>query len=422
MIYNESKYNASWPTKRLEDLGTFSRGASKHRPRNDPALFEGGKYPLVQTGDVRKANLYIRTHEQCYNEFGLKQSKLWNAGTLCITIAANIANTAILSYPMCFPDSVVGFTAFPDECSEIFMHYVFAYIRQSIEKSASGSIQDNINIDYLSELELKIPEKPYQDKIVSILKPLDEKIDNNEKINEKILELVEGIFDRWFMQFEFPNKEGKPYKSSGGRLKHSPEMKMDVPFDWEIAKIRDVCDVVLGGTPSTEKSEYWENGNLPWLNSGEVAPIPVVVSELMITESGLTSSATTLMKKGTVVVSITGNIRCSFLGIDSCANQSVVGVLENDLLKREYLFEVMNKMVKKYTAISGGNCQKHINKTEVQETYLLVPDSVVLKEYYNITSKLFDEMVNNALENKRLTALRDEMLLMLMNGQIKAGE
>ena len=91
MIYNETRYNSHWNTKKLSELGTFARGKSKHRPRDDERLYEGGGYPLIQTGEVKAANLYITSHEQEYGEFGLAQSKLWDAGTLCITIAANIA-------------------------------------------------------------------------------------------------------------------------------------------------------------------------------------------------------------------------------------------------------------------------------------------------------------------------------------------
>ncbi len=186
MIYNESKYNSLWETKRLSDLGTFSRGVSKHRPRNDPRLFEGGGYPLVQTGEIKESNLYITKHTQEYGDFGLRQSRLWEAGTLCITIAANIAETAILSYPMCFPDSVVGFQANKAESSEMFMYYVFDFIRKSIQSAATGSAQDNINIDYLTSLEFKIPTKAYQDRIVSTLGTIDKKILINTKINDNL--------------------------------------------------------------------------------------------------------------------------------------------------------------------------------------------------------------------------------------------
>src|SRR5690606_38147340 len=97
-----------WEHVPLCELGNLDRGVSKHRPRNEPALL-GGPYPLVQTGDVANSEGYIQNHLSTYTELGLKQSKLWPAGTLCITIAANIANTGILTYDACFPDSVVGF-------------------------------------------------------------------------------------------------------------------------------------------------------------------------------------------------------------------------------------------------------------------------------------------------------------------------
>lgn len=186
MIYNESIYNKSWETKKLSDLGDFSRGKSKHRPRNDPRLFEGGGYPLVQTGEIKDANLYITSHSQEYGEFGLKQSKLWDKDTLCITIAANIAETALLSYPMCFPDSVVGFRAFDAISTERFMYYVFCFIRNSIQNSVIGSTQDNINIDYLTSLDFKIPSKKEQDKIADILSAIDLKILSNNSINDNL--------------------------------------------------------------------------------------------------------------------------------------------------------------------------------------------------------------------------------------------
>mgnify|MGYP003301165685 CR=1 FL=1 len=109
------------PVLTLPELGEFGRGVSKHRPRNAPELL-GGKYPLIQTGEVANSNLYITEYENTYSELGFKQSKLWQKGTLCITIAANIAKTAILTFDACFPDSVVGFKA-NDKTNNIFIHY-----------------------------------------------------------------------------------------------------------------------------------------------------------------------------------------------------------------------------------------------------------------------------------------------------------
>lgn len=114
----------SWDFKTLDELGIIARGKSKHRPRNDKKLF-GGAYPFIQTADVKKANLYISEYSETYNEVGLAQSKLWNPGTLCITIAANIADTGILSISACFPDSIMGFIAYDGISDVRFIKYSF---------------------------------------------------------------------------------------------------------------------------------------------------------------------------------------------------------------------------------------------------------------------------------------------------------
>jgi type I restriction enzyme S subunit len=229
MKFNSSKFNQHWQDKTLDDLGEFKRGKSRHRPRNDPALFENGQYPLVQTGEIKTANLYILEHTEAYNDFGLSQSKLWPKDTLCITIAANIAETALLGYPMCFPDSVVGFNAYPDESSEAFMHYVFTYIRRAIQNSAIGSIQDNINVEYLTGLHFKIPVKSYQDRITDILFSLDRKIEINNQINAQLEAMAKTLYDYWFVQFDFPDENGKPYKSSGGKMVYNETLKREIP-------------------------------------------------------------------------------------------------------------------------------------------------------------------------------------------------
>lgn len=246
MIFNASKYNKKWQNKKLSELGSFQRGKSKHRPRNDAKLFKNGEFPLIQTGEVKSANLYIRSHSASYNEFGLAQSKLWPKDTLCITIAANIAETALLGYEMCFPDSIVGFNANPDESSELFMHYVFTYIRKAIQNSASGSIQDNINIDYLTGLNFKIPKKEYQDKIVNILSSLDRKIELNNEINTELEAMAKTLYNYWFLQFDFPDVNGRPYKSSGGKMVYNEVLKREIPEDWKVTTLWDIANYYNG--------------------------------------------------------------------------------------------------------------------------------------------------------------------------------
>ena len=159
------------PEATLSDLGEFGRGVSKHRPRNDIKLL-GGKYPLIQTGDIANAGLYITSYSNTYSELGLRQSKMWDKGTLCITIAANIAKTAILEFDACFPDSVVGFIA-NERTNNIFIHYWFSFFQAILESQAPESAQKNINLKILSELKVIVPEKRKQDEFASFVKLID---------------------------------------------------------------------------------------------------------------------------------------------------------------------------------------------------------------------------------------------------------
>jgi type I restriction enzyme, S subunit len=146
----------NWPKKKLSELGTLDRGVSKHRPRNAPELL-GGPHPFVQTGDVANSNGYIRSFTSTYSDAGLRQSKMWPAGTLCITIAANIAKTGVLTFEACFPDSVVGFSA-DDPATVEFVRSWLSFLQASLERSAPESAQKNINLEILRGLDVPTPE------------------------------------------------------------------------------------------------------------------------------------------------------------------------------------------------------------------------------------------------------------------------
>ena len=183
------------PEATLPDLGEFGRGVSKHRPRNDIKLL-GGKYPLIQTGDVANAGLCITSYSSTYSELGLKQSKMWDKGTLCITIAANIAKTAILEFDACFPDSVVGFIA-NERTNNIFVHYWFSFFQAILESQAPESAQKNINLKILSELKVIVPEKRKQDQFASFVKLTDK----SKVAVQKALDEAQLLFDSLMQEY-----------------------------------------------------------------------------------------------------------------------------------------------------------------------------------------------------------------------------
>ena len=181
--------------KTLPELGEFGRGVSKHRPRNDKALL-GGPYPLIQTGDIANSGMYITEYYSTYSELGLRQSKMWDKGTLCITIAANIAKTAILGFDACFPDSVVGFNA-NENTNNVFVHYWFSFFQEILESQAPESAQKNINLKILSELEVIVPDIQEQNKFAASV----EQIDKSKVAVQKALDETQLLFDSLMQKY-----------------------------------------------------------------------------------------------------------------------------------------------------------------------------------------------------------------------------
>jgi len=161
-----------WVEKSLDNISLeFGRGKSKHRPRNDPKLY-GGKYPFIQTGDVRNSTHIIETYSQTYNDSGLAQSKLWPAGTLCITIAANIAETGILGFDACFPDSVIGVVVDQKQTSTKFLEYLLQSVKARLQALGKGSAQANINLGTFENERFSFPSLAEQKKITDQLDAL----------------------------------------------------------------------------------------------------------------------------------------------------------------------------------------------------------------------------------------------------------
>ena len=419
MRLNASKYNQHWQDKTLSELGDFQRGKSRHRPRNDPALFSGGKHPLIQTGEIKEASLYITAHSADYNDFGLAQSKLWPRNTLCITIAANIAETALLGYPMCFPDSVVGFNAYAEQSSELFMHYVFTYIRRAIQNSATGSIQDNINIEYLTSLKFKIPVKNYQDKIAAVLSSLDAKIDCNNRINAELEAMAKTLYDYWFVQFDFPDANGKPYKFSGGKMVYNATLKREIPEGWKDSSVLAIADLLGGGTPTKKKPEYW-SGNIPFFTPTDAdGRIFRFSTADYITEKGLKASSTKLFSKHTVFITARGSVgRLVLAGVDMAMNQSCYALRAKAGISHVFLFFLAKELIHHLQVKSSGSVFDSIVSNDIKLTNLAIPEGATMEKFSAIVEPAFEKIAANTKENQQLAQLRDWLLPLLMNGQV----
>jgi len=177
----------------LKDISIeFGRGKSKHRPRNDERLYDG-IYPFIQTGDVRNANKFINNYSQTYNEVGLKQSKLWPKETICITIAANIAETAILNFDSCFPDSIIGLVVNPNKANLDYTYYALQYSKLTLQKLGKGSAQDNINLGTFENMRFPFPSLGIQQEIVNKLDALLQKSNQLQEHYQRKIDSLEEL-------------------------------------------------------------------------------------------------------------------------------------------------------------------------------------------------------------------------------------
>lgn len=197
MFGNPVSNPKGWEKVALIDLGELARGKSKHRPRNAPELMNG-PYPLIQTGDVANAGIYIKEYTQTYSELGLQQSKMWKAGTLCITIAANIAKTTILTFDACFPDSIVAFI--PNEkTNTMFIQFWMSFLQKILEDSAPESAQKNINLKILGEQRVIVPPIEFQNQFADFVKQVDKlkfEMENSlKKLEDNFNSLMQKSFN-----------------------------------------------------------------------------------------------------------------------------------------------------------------------------------------------------------------------------------
>ena len=286
--------------------------------------------------------------------------------------------------------------------------------RESAIKSMVGSSgRQRAQMDVLENLQMLVPKDiTDQRRIASILSSLDWKIELNNKINADLEEMAQAIFKNWFVDFE-PFKDGKFVDSELGMI----------PEGWKVGTLGEFCKCLLGGTPSRSKEEYW-NGEVNWINSGEINKFRILEASEKITELGLAKSATKLLPKKTTVLAITGATlgQVSLLEIDTCANQSVIGVLENTEVPYEYIYPFIKDRIEMLIQHQTGGAQQHINKDNVESLIFLLPTINVLEDYISLVSPMYKRIESQCFENLYLSLLRDTLLPRLMSGELEVPE
>lgn len=402
-----------WEKKTLDQLGNVSRGKSKHRPRNDPKLF-GGKYPFIQTADVKNANFYITEYSDTYNEVGLAQSKLWDMGTLCITIAANIADTAILEMPACFPDSVMGFIPYEGISDVRFVKYCFDMLQQDCKQISQGTAQDNLSWQKLSTIEFPAPPIEKQRRIADILSAYDDLIENNRKQIKLLEEAVQRLYKEWFVDLRFPGYE-------------NTKIVDGVPEGWKKKPLSDVFEYVRG--KSYTSKELVETGGTLMVNLKNIKAFGGYNRNAEKRFIGNYKDSQEL-NAGDLVMGVTDMTQerrlVGHVAIVPDMNETMM--FSMDLIKliplsvkKSFLYATMNfgGYSKKISPLANGVNVLHLKPESMMNMEMLIPKEEVMDQY----DKVFDNYQKKIeiLQKQCDFAVqaRDRLLPKLMSGELE---
>ena len=290
-----------------------------------------------------------------------------------------------------------------------------------IESFNSGSSRRAIDGGKMRSFLVPIPPLEEQRKIGLFFKTLQKRIELTQQVNKTLDLIGRAVFKRWFVDFEFPLEEGKPYKSSGGEMVYSEELGKDIPKEWHVGRICDLCfSITNGGTPKRAESEYW-NGGIAWFKTGELTDGPLIGSEEHITKEGLKNSACKLWDENTILIALYGFTvgKLGVLKIKAAANQACSGLVAKKEVGYLFLFYSLLFKRQEFINFAVGAAQQNISQQIVQETRTIIPPTALLRDFTTVLSFLFDKQTALILQNRTLTLIRDTLLPKLMSGKIR---
>jgi type I restriction enzyme, S subunit len=388
-----------WKAAKLDQLGFVGRGKSRHRPRNADFLY-GGPYPFFQTGDIKAAHFHLTDHSQTYSAEGLAQSKLWRAGTLCITIAANIAETAILGVDGCFPDSVVGFIADPAKADVRFIKYYMDTLKLQMQSASRGTTQDNLSLDKLLTFDFLVPDLTVQRRIADILSAYDELIENNQRRIRILETMARSLYREWFVHFRFPGHE---------KVRRLPSTLGKIPEGWKVQPLGELASITMGLSPKGDTYNEFGDGT-PLVNG------PVEFGERFTKPIKWTSAPTKLCKAGALVVCVRGSTTGKYVKSDGvyCLGRGVCSIESKYQSFVDLLFAMELPTL---LAQAGGSTFPSWTGPQLQSHLVLSPSTDVMDHFEKMVRPMSELIAICSRKIESLRRTRDLLLPRLLSGR-----
>jgi len=401
--------NSNWPKHKLSSLtsriGDGIHGTPIYVERSDFSFINGNNLKdgfIEVTVDTKKVS--PSEYQKHFIEFDDKTLFLSINGTL--GSLAKYRGEAV----------ILGKSAAYIKCSSINSDYLYYYfhlgsIQEYLWNVATGSTIKNLSLAAIRNLEIPTPSEEEQKKIALVLSTIDAKIQCNNKINKKLESMAKQLYDYWFIQFDFPDKNGRPYKSSGGAMVFNDVLKRDIPAGWKIKHLSDIANITMGTSPAGKSLNQASDGVVFFQGSTDFGwQFPKVRQ--------YTIDPIRMAKKGDILLSVRAPVGdMNIAHIDCCIGRGLAALNSKDGFDG-FLFYVMQYFKTIFDRRnSEGTTFGSITKDDLHSLLLTYPDFELLKKYDEVVSKYNQIVFNRSMENDRLIQLRDWLLPMLMNGQ-----
>lgn len=406
----QSAFSDDWKSYKLSEIITLIGGGT---PKTTKTEYWGGDIPWLSVKDFNNDFRYVYTTEKTITRLGLEQSSttLLQKDDIIISARGTVGETAMIPYPMAFNQSCYGIRAKRDLVNSIFLYYLLKTSIKSLKNNAHGSVFDTITRDTFDGISIDLPPLPVQKKIAAILSSLDDKIELNTRMNKVLEEIARALFHRWFVEFEFPDAEGKPYKSAGGKMVES-EMGM-VPEGWRVGTIGDIAKITMGQSPNGESYNELGIGEVFYQGRAEFG-IRFPKRRLFTTEPKR------MAEKGDVLLSVRAPVGDINIASEKCCIGRGLAAIQSTDNHPSFILYTLMDLKRELDVFNGeGTVFGSINKDSLHSisTFIPLPDQIDLFEKIASAIDLHIEM--NYCEIERLQKIRDALLPKLMSGELE---
>jgi type I restriction enzyme, S subunit len=413
---------ANWETKTLKKLCS-AIGDGIHATPN--YINEPGYY-FINGNNLKDGFItFTKNTKQVSREEYKKYYIELDDNTLLMSINGTLGSLALFRGEQV----ILGKSAAYINCESInrlFCYYYLQldYVQKKMWNEATGSTIKNLSLDSLNNLSILVPKPEEQQQIAAVLAALDAKIELNNRINAELETMAKKLYDYWFVQFDFPDKNGKPYKSIGGKMVWNAKLKREIPDGWESGSLFDIGDIVAGSTPSTSNTNNFSESGTPWITPKDLSNRSsnkfISRGEIGVTENGINSASLKVYPKGTVLLSSRAPIGYMAIARNPVTtNQGFKSFVPNKGYSSQFIYYTIKNSMKTIIQYASGSTFKEISGTVIKTIKVCLPKKDIVNNFTQNVSQTFERQNILEQENQTLSELRDWLLPILMNGQVK---